>query len=565
MVYVVKAVDVANSDTETTISTAMGVSWSEECNDAGYGQVSFPYDAPGADVARVPLNEVRIYEPDGTLRFAFVVQTFDTVLVSSAEEAGQVITVAGPGMGARLARAVVFPEYGLDRPSSYDRLFGLMTNDMNGPDQGAIEPFPFGRQDAPGAKITANLSGFPAEWPDPGAVWLGPTDTTGAGTALDPYLHAAGTWYLRREIITVEDFGACRIYAALDSRGTVWFDGVPVIQTDDSSNFRKGLTADITVNTGTHNIAARIVNNANPNPEAANFALALITIVTLDANGEPDGVIYRTFNSVGTTTWQAFDFGTVPGLNAGIIMNILLGESDARSTSTVDAVDYDATQAGNGDEASATDTAGDVWTAEVNNFGWSVGTDLLTVLDGLVDLCGIDWHVAPDRTLSMWQNGRGVDRGLTPAGPATTVTLQQGVSIINYTIDRDAPRSNVHVVRSASTLTVATDTTSVATFGRLESLLDVGTTVDGTNEAGTAVAAAFEATAGTVSTAVAELAPVAGATPYADFDVGDIIVAPDELGFDEDWRVKLISVRQDDDNGLPVFTVELVDPTDVDA
>jgi len=114
-------------------------------------------------------------------------------------------------------------------------------------------------------------------------------------------------------------------------------------------------------------------------------------------------------------------------------------------------------------------------------------------------------------------------------------------------------------------LTVATDTTSVATFGRLESLLDVGTTVDGTNEAGTAVAAAFEATAGTVSTAVAELAPVAGATPYADFDVGDIIVAPDELGFDEDWRVKLISVRQDDDNGLPVFTVELVDPTDVDA
>jgi len=553
MALVVKIWD---GSTETTVANPFGLNYREQLNDVPTGQVSLPYDDTAVAKA-VAGNDVRLYEA-ATLVGGFVINEARTVLVDPDEEGGKVRSLQGVGIASKLTRATVAGEF----PTSRTRTVGIMSNDFNGVDQGAVEPFPYGSQAAPSPQLKngnpGSVLGFPRGWPDPQAVYLSPRQVTGAGTTGDPYRHPEGVWWARREIpALVDGFGRCRIYAAMDSVGQIWWDGQKVIDTEDGTNFLDGLTADIDIGPGAHNVTARVVNRAPLNAGADNVTFLLLVIVQLDAEGEPAGILYRTFNSSGLSTWQAFDYPDPdPGLNAGIVMNLFRSESDARGTDTV-TVDFDDTVAANGDQASETDTAGDVWTKVLTSWGWQVGTtDYLRVLQELSEMCSVDWWVSPTAVLSLWQNGRGVDRGGTPDVGVSTFALQAGVNLATYQVIGRDVAGNVIRVRTASSTFEVVDAPSVATSGRRESGLDVGQT-DDPDEIGSAVDEHLAREAAPPDVAVAGVPRTDTVAWGTTFHVGDVIVAPDADGVAADWRIVEVVLDQDDEDALIDYTLTL--------
>lgn len=115
---------------------------------------------------------------------------------------------------------------------------------------------------------------------------------------------------------------------------------------------------------------------------------------------------------------------------------------------------------------------------------------------------------------------------------------------------------NALLVRWRDGFHAVEDTGSVAVHGRHEGYLELGA-AQSVDEVERVAASVFALEAiPTVATTVG-LEPVgAGDAPYVDFDVADYVTAPDERGVDGSFRVRALSVSEDD-NGNPLFVPEL--------
>lgn len=115
---------------------------------------------------------------------------------------------------------------------------------------------------------------------------------------------------------------------------------------------------------------------------------------------------------------------------------------------------------------------------------------------------------------------------------------------------------NALLIRWAGGFTIATDPSSISTYGRLEGFLSLGNVTD-------------EATAVTLGNAVlADQSVVqltetgvvmptgAGDSPYQAFGVGDTITAPDLSGSGAAFRVQTIQV-QEDTEGNPIYPIQV--------
>ncbi|MDX1450166.1 MAG: hypothetical protein R3246_14015, partial [Acidimicrobiia bacterium] len=183
-------------------------------------------------------------------------------------------------------------------------------------------------------------------------------------------------------------------------------------------------------------------------------------------------------------------------------------------------------------------------------YGFKVGKGLLEVLQELMDMTGYSFRMNPDLSLDIWIQ-RGTDR-------TATVVYDEppALEIVSSSYTRIMPAATTLLIETQNGLSEAKDAAGVTAYGSRR----IGTT--------TGTAPTFEGLASFVTTTfdkhgnekqeltLSTHGP-AGLEPYADYDIGDWITAPDDEGVAREWRVTAIQMEMLED-GQPLWTVTLL-------
>ena len=244
-----------------------------------------------------------------------------------------------------------------------------------------------------------------------------------------------------------------------------------------------------------------------------------------------DAVVYP---SGGDTT------RTFTSASAGAILRTLVLEAQARGALVGFTLSFTASVDSNGD--AYTDTL---------NIEEQVGATISQVASNLQELICDVW-VDPDLTLNV-VNHRGDDLtiGVNP------VTLRVGGSVSELFEELAGPIRNTVLIASGTngeTFTTRTNAGSVSTYGRRETFVSLANTSDAA-----VVTLAGDQVLNTSATpadgVTVQLDPT-GPQAYLDFAIGDLVYLVDGTGTKTSYRVRSLTVTQDD-AGLLSFVPEL--------
>jgi hypothetical protein len=506
------------------IPNRKGLTWQDPLNSPGMGSLAVPYDDPAAQYLK-DRNIVRLWY-QGDYRYAYRIQKPKNVVVDVNGEADRWLTAAGPGVMSILGDAALFPEYGLVRQSGAERAFSFASASGNW--------YVSSEWVAPlGVVFTSDTgvrAGNPKDWPDKGASWIWDTSPTTNDTA--------GKVVYFRSSFSLSATTDLTIFATADNYFELYLDGQQILASDltDPYTWQRTSSYPTTLAAGTHLLAARVTNE--PIRTTSNPAGFLCAVATVNTSGQPQTIIRHT----DTSNWLCRPEGSAPpGWHAAQVLATFVSEAQARSSNwkSLGALTIGFTP--------TTDTAGNAWT-DLLNRTFTVGTK---GVDLVTQLCeqGIDIAVSPSLAVQAWKQ-RGTDKS-TGANP---VVLRPALNLKQYEVETDLAIVTHLLVRTPNGW-VEVAASNEATDGRCEDLLDLGN-ASSDAQATSQAQSTFTDIGQPLLTHTATCLPVAGATPYVDFGLGDTVLAPDGAGAAVAARVMTISVTEDD-KGDVSFVPEL--------
>ncbi len=534
----VRLYDETGLGTYTVLTRASAVQWREELSRAGTGQFMIPAD--DADLV-LPRKLVKFYWQGGE-QFGIRI-TADSCQVAApqtAEVAAQrMVTVSGPGLMSLLGDGSVRPEYGLGRSSGPDRRFGYMSAagawyndpDWYNPPQSVTPLASYSRWPS-----------FPTSFPDPLASWLG-------AVAVDQYGWFRGTF------TTTTDVQAVRLAVCADDDTEWYLDGQQVLTVQgDATVLNSTYTADIApLSAGPHVLACR-VTDAHKWPGEYLQAEVLATLITvLDqstvlAGGQPiyGPVIYRT----GTDWRNVPDVRATPGWRRAQVLRTCIFEAQALGA--------DGPSRFNVQFGDVNDSNNLPWT-DRDDFTFPIGTPLDQLAEQLTE-SEFDLTVdAQQMRLNAWI--RAGDDLAQPDGPAGYVELRLAGNLAAYDTSRTLDCATVLLGQLADGTWIEEDhAAGIAAYGRVERRVDLGSTSD--DATGRRILrAVFATTTDPAITVTAMPGLLVGATPYADYFVGDTIRIPGHKGIGTTpARVMAINVAQNGET-VDAYPELLPDPS----
>ena len=580
-----------------TLTQAMNVEFVDEFNGPGLGSVTVPLDSD--DAALLLKDRVIRVKYEGTTRFSWFVETRERVIADSGNR--YTLQVAGRGLIAWLEDAVVYPQGGLADFNSPDRPFNFASGDGSWRSSGNYQ----NAQAVVWKNDTTGREKLPVRWKDRDAAWIWRTNPANAV--------ARGTvnWFYRD--FTLTEPKRVRFYASCDNSMEVFLDGQRIMSSSDfdqeAASFTQMARFTIRLGIGTHTLAAKVRNDkpwtrydldvdkendtvscsghglangtevkiidkhkADPLVKGNNyflrkqddnsFKLATTnsndTIVDITQNGKIDvqlvadntagfiltglevnnngketsTVVVRT-----NTSWQVSS--TEPYWRPAIILRSLIEEAAARGVYRIPQIGFDFNN--------AAPTSGS-WSTEAD-LTIKVGSDLLTVLDDMVDL-GIDFWLHPvDLELKAWES-RGTDQ-------SATVMFDTGDNLIRYSTMTERPIKTVALVRVKNGWLAAANGDLLDASGRREAFLEYGNMTSEDKAKAQASRVLSRSGRAQVSAGGVEVAITSSTRPYLDFNVGDTvaIVGPSATG--TPGRARVLSIALKDEGGRLNFQPEL--------
>lgn len=385
-----------------------GLAWVDSVLDEGGGNFEIPHNSP-AVVANPNLftegNVIQVRD-SGTPLFAWEVER-------PRRDAGNVsdrISVAGPGALALLRHARVYLSGPQARLRNRQRLFGWQSIDFDDTAWDSPIDHSGGTQGNPDLAVR---DGHPEEWPDPDAEWIWSEAVDGNGS------HPVGNVYFRRTLDvdnTPIAAGLARLFITGDNRFVAYLDGQQIA---DGSDWRGFAAVDIELVAGVeHVLAVEVRNTPGGNPNPGGLLVSIMKVYDTEEDEEELGpVLYRSFVGAGGAPhpWRILGYpAEVPGVTHGFVLDSLMAEAAARGVQGFDVIgwDFDA----------VVDSNGVPWSDQIEFVAQAGNDTVLTVADRMRDW-PVEFRMDPATfTFQAFQRA-GTDRGQTPEGGASTVTV----------------------------------------------------------------------------------------------------------------------------------------------
>ena len=591
--------DPTNQTYVGTLTQVVSQEFVDEFNAAGAGTVTVPMFTADADLLTKDRVVRVVYQ--GEVRFAWVVETRERTLAGSGNQYS--LTASGRGVLASwLDDAVVYPQGGLADFLAPDRPF----NYASAPGGGFRTSGNY--QDALGVTWRNDTTGrakLPVRWKDPTAQWIWRTNPE---TAVQ---RGTVNWFYRD--FTLTEAKRIKFFASCDNSMDVYLDGQLIMSSSDfdqeAASFTQMAKFTIRLGIGEHTLAARVKNDrpwtrydvdvdpstdkvslnghglangtevvvvdkdgatgltegssyfvrakednafklATTNSDATivnittkgkidlklkadNTAGFILTGIQLDSNGkETDTIVIRT-----NTNWKVSS--VEPYWRPAMILKVLMEEAADRGVYRLDQITYDFTN--------SAPSAG-AWSTEVD-LTLKVGATLLTVFDDMVDLGNDFWLHPSTLELKAWES-RGTDR-------SGSVLLDTGVNLMRYTTTVERPIKTVALVRVKNGWLRAANNTQRDNNGWREVFLEYGNT----NSEDVGKRRALRVLQRTGKTQViasgVEVAVTSGATPYVNFDVGDVVAITSASGTGVPGTARVLSIALKEEGGGVSFQPEL--------
>ena len=218
---------------------------------------------------------------------------------------------------------------------------------------------------------------------------------------------------------------------------------------------------------------------------------------------------------------------------SGLIIRELIAEAQARGT-TLEGVTTDFTD---------TDDSFNAPFITELTLDEDIGGDLLRVAGRHTAMAADVW-MTPQLVLR-YANVRGIDRSIQLPSVGPTI-LQLGRSISELSNAEVGRITNTVLIKTPAGFLERIDAASLGLFNRREGFLSLGNVSDGATIDKT-TDALFVELADPRASSTLELIPAPGATPYADFEVGDWVLAPNVNGELTRQRVRALSVTETED------------------
>jgi hypothetical protein len=580
-----------------TLEKVIAGEFVDEYNSTGVGTVTVPLSSSDASLLTKDAVIRVIYQD--AVRFAWFVETREHALAPSGND--YTLKVTGRGLLGWLDDGVAYPQGGVADFNSPDRPF----NYASGPGSWRSSGNYTAALGVQWKNDTTGRKGLPVRWKDPAAQWIWKTDPE--------TIVQRGTvnWFYRD--FTLSDSTRIKFYASCDNQMEVWLDGSLIMSSSDfdqeAASFSQMARFTVRLGAGTHTIAARVKNDRPwtrydaeadadtdritiPDHGLANGTRVIVVdknganglvegndyhirqktdddfklstsnsdnnIVNITSDGRID-LMLKVDNSAGfiltgleidnegkekdvvavhtNTNWQVSSIE--PFWRPAMILRELIEEAAARGVYRLGGISF-------GYNATAP-TSGS-WSTEVD-LTMQVGSPLGVVAADVVDLGHDLWLNPSTLELEAWES-RGTDR-------SATVVFDTGVNLINYTTQVERPLKTVALVRSKDGwLRVANNTLRTANGWR-ETFLEYGSTRS--EDVARRQAQKHLARTGKtqIATSGVEVAVVAGAVPYVDFDVADVVSVPDATGSGALAKARILSISLSESGGALRFVPEL--------
>lgn len=496
----------------------------DQLNEVGSGSLELLNDDP--QLPDIEDDDVIRFSIRGRAAMSILAREWRRVSVAGGEEAEQTTTISGPGHLAVLEEAVVYPAGGwASLPVDEDRIFSWQSPEY---DDAAWE--------IARAMTTVEAAQLGA-WPHQ-PMGVGFPAAAGAYMIWAPgstNLSAPeGTCYLRGTY-TSATAGKHKMYALIDNYGTIYLDGVKLLEVSPHDGFTGAHTVVFEASAGEHTIAVQ-ADNAVGYPDAHPAGVA-IAIYDVDANNEPvtGNPVAVTGDPAGSTpdsNWRILAYpATPPGMTPGEALRHCIEEAQARGAIPGVVVGWT-------DEL---DSEGVAWPV-VGDISTRVGTDVLTFARELSATYIDFWMEPASWTLRAYvHDGRGVN---------TDVVLSES--------DGDPDDGNLvaleqHKIISPSTVLLARynggwrEVVRPADVRR-EALIGLGTT-QSPLEVDRVANGQLDIYANVREAIQVGLSPTGDAdTPYVAFRVGDVVEAPLMDGSPSAERVVAIDVAEHSDD-----------------
>lgn len=448
----------------------------------------------------------------------------------------RVYKISGPSFRGWLEDAAVYPQGGLRRSSYNERFFNFATARGDWYDEGQwTTPT---NVVAWGDVVGSPWRYAPAEWPDvPLAKWVWSSDSISSAPE--------GDNFFRYEFTAAED-AKYSFFLAADDEYAMYIDGQLMEQSEpDVVAWSQVSRTDVDLPAGDHVFAVRVFNKANT---PAGLIAAVFTYGDPAVPSSATLVSYT--GKTGDTNWKVAGYpDPLPGWSPGEIVLTLLAEAEDRGVRFPLWLTPTFTE--------NLDSYGNVWPRDLD-WSFDVGSSLASVVERLEELVCDLWIDPATFELNMAIE-RGVDRsvygydldGITVNRPI--LVFEEGKNLLQSSVDEVGEVKNSLLIQTTEGWITAQDDDSLSKYGTLEATLETGSSEAVSQAVATAV---FETKANPEEGASYEIVPVEGHVPWKDFQVGDWVLAPDKTGLLVKRRVMSISVEEDDDTGLPLYTVE---------
>jgi len=364
------------------------------------------------------------------------------------------------------------------------------------------------------------------------------------------YASAAGCCYFYKTFTTAVEQDLVLFYN-LSKIGEIWIDGVEVARQTSSVQSKRTQNVPINLPAGDHCITARVCKQS---ASGLSWLMATLAVAAFADDGSVSlgAVAVRTDSS-----WAVLStaFGaTPPGATIGAIYECLVNEAQALQTGTGNVPDLPGVTLG---FDAVNDSGGVPW---ANEYVWGVriGTGLLDVLQQLTQLDQSHWRMqhSPLLQVDIWQN-----RGTDLSGSVVYTEANRPGGILETLPTGRAPIATSLLVETQDGTAVAAQQAGLDAYGSRRIGVTIGTSPTFEGLAGFATRTLSDHAREVWNQPLRTWGP-AGLRPYADFDIDDLITAPDEDGVARVYRVVGITVALDDSpealTGL-IFAVALQD------
>lgn len=384
--------------TQAVLDGASGRQWQDELNEAGSAAMTIANEDAQVDLPRE--GDIVRFEDQGYACFAWVIREINRQAIAQGEEIDQVTDFAGEGLLSLLREAVVYPSAGLEsRPIEDKRYFSWQSNpydDTWWANAQVISYYEPGVNQTPiGEPPGSGMYGGITQWPLPNV----PVITTNHG---DYWLAPGGWCYMRKAfyIDPSEDLRMVVVYGACDDGSMWWFDGQPMLVTDEWSNSNTDLQwFETDVSPGWHVIAVA-VENSSAGPMWSDMFnrwinpwMLMCAVYRFDEmNGTPYGDPIMTSDG----SWKIVDYPPhPPGWTPGEVIHRAFGEAQGRGSLVGITLGF----------SQEVDSDGNPW-PEVGDIATMVGTDYFTFIVKELTETYIDvWMSPATLTLHAWVKG----------------------------------------------------------------------------------------------------------------------------------------------------------------